>query len=174
MLSVKLNGLRSYANMKSSGCKLAAIFISPRITRSIGRSAITVALWGFSTSALATMPKATDSLSFVPALASLVVVIIAIFALAFVAKRFNLGISGNRAIKVVSALSLGTRERVVVIEVAGKQHLLGVTAQQVNHLFELEQPLDESAAEPTPFAKQDPMTFQKLLQGFKNQKGSKE
>ena len=146
----------------------------------LGIRAVSFAMLACSTNVLATtgMPKATDSLSFIPTLASLIVVIFAIFAMAFVAKRFNLGISGNRSIKVVSALSLGTRERVVVIEVAGKQHLLGVTSQQVNHLFELEQPLDESSgdstSETTSFSNQDPLTFQKLLKGFKNQKGPKE
>ena len=114
----------------------------------------------------------TDNLSFVPVLFSLVVVIVAVFVVAYLAKKFNLGISGNRAIKVVSALSLGTRERVVIIEVAGKQHLIGVTAQQVNHLFELDKPIDESTASThSGDANQDPLTFQKLLQGFKNQKG---
>lgn len=124
------------------------------------------------------MPKATDSLSFIPTLASLVVVVIAIFALAYIAKRLNIGVGGNRAIKVVSALSLGTRERILVIEVAGKQHLVGVTAHQVNHLFELEQPLDESSSDVGQFANQfgdkRPLVFQDLLKGFKNKKGPNE
>lgn len=147
-------------------------------TSKLSATLLTLFAGVMSPNALATaqMPRATDSLSFIPTLASLVVVVIAIFAMAFIAKRLNLGISGNRAIKVVSALSLGTRERVLVIEVAGKQHLIGVTAQQVNHLFELEQPIDESLADSaaTPFSKQDPMTFQKILQGLKNKKGPKE
>lgn len=134
----------------------------------------------FSNSVLANadMPRAADSLSFIPTLASLVVVVIAIFVLAFIAKRLNIGVGGNRAIKVVSALSLGTRERILVIEVGGKQHLVGVTAHQVNYLFELEQPLDESSTDVGQFANQfgdkKPLVFQDLLKGFKNKKGSNE
>ena len=35
----------------------------------------------------------------------------------------------------------GTRERVLVIDVAGEQHLLGITSQNINHLAKLENPL---------------------------------
>ena len=35
----------------------------------------------------------------------------------------------------------GTRERVLVIDVGGEQHLLGITSQNINHLAKLEIPL---------------------------------
>ena len=61
-----------------------------------------------------------------------------IFALAWVVKRFNQGgMFNNSAIKIVAAIPLGTRERLMVVDVAGQQILLGVTATQVNtlHVF---------------------------------------
>ncbi|MFT4940904.1 MAG: flagellar protein FliO/FliZ [Paraglaciecola sp.] len=35
----------------------------------------------------------------------------------------------------------GTRERVLVIEIGGEQHLLGVTSQNINHLAKLDTPI---------------------------------
>lgn len=88
-------------------------------------------------------PQTTpDSLSVVPVVFYLFVVIAVIVLLASVLKKFNLGFPGSRNIKIVTALSLGTRERVVVIEVGGKQHMLGVTPHQINHLMTLDEPLE--------------------------------
>ena len=39
-------------------------------------------------------------------------------------------------------MSLGGRERIVVIEVQGEQHAIGVTNQSVNHLFTLEKKIE--------------------------------
>jgi flagellar protein FliO/FliZ len=48
---------------------------------------------------------------------------------------------GNASMKIVAAMSLGPRERVVLIEVGGQQWLLGVSAGSVNALHHFEQPL---------------------------------
>lgn len=45
------------------------------------------------------------------------------------------------AMKVVSSLPVGPRERVVLIEIAGEQWLLGVAPGQVNLLHRFEQPV---------------------------------
>jgi flagellar protein FliO/FliZ len=45
------------------------------------------------------------------------------------------------AIKVVAALSMGPRERVVLIELGGQQWLLGVTPGSINTLHHFEQPI---------------------------------
>lgn len=42
----------------------------------------------------------------------------------------------------------GAKERVIVIEVAGEQHLLGITAHNINHLVTLSSPIDNSATSP--------------------------
>ena len=72
---------------------------------------------------------------------ALLFVVFVIFAIAWVAKRFNLTPASSGHIKMISATSLGGRERVVVIEISGEQHAIGVTNQSVNHLFKLDQPL---------------------------------
>lgn len=65
-----------------------------------------------------------------------------IFALSWLVKRFTQGaMSGNSHIKILSALPLGTRERVVLIEAGGEQLLVGVTATQINTLHVLKNPI---------------------------------
>jgi len=72
-------------------------------------------------------------------LISLVAVLALIFFLAFVAKKLKLGPANQQGVKLVANLTLGTKERVVVIEVEKQQYLLGVTAQQINLLQKLPQ-----------------------------------
>jgi flagellar protein FliO/FliZ len=105
--------------------------------------------------------RASRELPFLPVLASLLVVVLVIMALAWLSKKMNLGFPGNRAIKVVTALSLGAKERIVVIEVNGKQHLIGVTTQQVNHLLTLDEPLEMGNP-----VQAGGLSFQKILQGM--------
>lgn len=58
-----------------------------------------------------------------------------IFSLAWFVKRFGgMNFSGNREMKVVTSIALGTRERIALIDIKGKQFLIGVTTQQINHL----------------------------------------
>lgn len=72
-----------------------------------------------------------------------------IFALAWFAKRFGgLNFSGNREMRVVTSIALGTRERIALIDIKGKQFLIGVTTQQINHLHTFEDaviPMDDSS-----------------------------
>jgi len=70
-------------------------------------------------------------------LVSLLLVIGLIFALAMLAKRFNIGISGNGAIKQIATLSVGTKERLIIVEVGDQQYLIGVTSQQVQLIEKL-------------------------------------
>lgn len=53
----------------------------------------------------------------------------------------------NRSMKVVAALSVGPRERVVLVEVGGEQLLLGVAPGRVNMLHRFDQPVVPSAGE---------------------------
>ena len=50
---------------------------------------------------------------------------------------------GNHTLQVLSSLSLGSREKLILVNAGDKQLLLGVTPQQVTHLCELEISLDE-------------------------------
>ncbi len=63
-----------------------------------------------------------------------------IFALAWFVKRFGgMGLAGNRDIKVLSAIAVGTRERISLIDVNGKQFLIGVTTHQITHLHSFDE-----------------------------------
>jgi len=74
-------------------------------------------------------------------LLSLLMVLAVIALSAFLLKRFNLVQTGNTQLKVITSLSLGNKEKIVVVQVGKKQLLLGVTAQQVNVLESLDEPL---------------------------------
>lgn len=75
---------------------------------------------------------------------SLLLVVGVVFMLAFLMRRFNVTQSGTGQLKVIASMMAGTRERVMVIEVAGEQHLLGITAHNINHLARLDKPIVES------------------------------
>ena len=56
-------------------------------------------------------------------------------------RRFNVTPGNSQHLKVVASLSAGARERVMVIQVGEEQHLIGVTAQNINHLSKLDTPI---------------------------------
>ncbi len=72
----------------------------------------------------------------------LLAVLAVIVAMGWAVKRFgNLrgGVQGQ--MKIVGGISLGTRERVVLLQVGDQQLVLGVAAGQIRTLHVLEQPL---------------------------------
>ncbi|MCA1929418.1 flagellar biosynthetic protein FliO [Rheinheimera sp.] len=94
---------------------------------------------------------------------SLLIVLGLLFGLAWLYKKLAIKLPGSSHIKIVSSVMLGPRERLLVVEVQGKQRVLGVTANQINMLFELDQPLVD---EPT--AADWRSQFQALLQKQKS------
>ncbi|MFT4994821.1 MAG: flagellar protein FliO/FliZ [Paraglaciecola sp.] len=93
----------------------------------------------FATSAEAT--SLSNPTSIVSIFLSLLLVIAIVFALAYLMRRFNVTHSGSSQLKVVASMMAGTRERVLVIDVGGEQHLLGITSHNINHLAKLDNPL---------------------------------
>lgn len=79
--------------------------------------------------------------SYVSILLSLFVVIAMIFAIAFVMRRFNVTQSGSSDLKSVATMMVGTKERIMVIEVGDEQHLVGITATSISHLSKLDTPI---------------------------------
>ncbi|WP_333607817.1 flagellar biosynthetic protein FliO [Arsukibacterium sp.] len=74
---------------------------------------------------------------------SLALVVTLVFVLGWLFKKLTLRLPGSRQIKVICSLPLGAKERLLVIEMQGKQRVIGVTAHSINMLFELENPLPE-------------------------------
>jgi len=100
---------------------------------------------------------------------SLLMVLALIIVSAFVLKRFNIAQQGSSRLSVVTSLSLGAKERVVVVQVGDKQLLLGVTAHQVTLLEDLAEPL----IEPKNLATNVPLNIASFLSTIKNRKSDK-
>ncbi len=54
--------------------------------------------------------------------------------------------------RVIASLPVGYKEKLLVVKVGEQQLLVGVTPQQVNFLYRLEEPLDEN--QPQVFSQQ--------------------
>ncbi len=75
-------------------------------------------------------------------------VVLAIFFSAWLFRRFaSLPSVKNDALSVVGGLSLGNRERIVLLQVGEEQILLGVTPGKLETLHILEKPLDISKSD---------------------------
>ena len=72
---------------------------------------------------------------------SLALVIVIIICLAVLVKRFTPNMPTMDEFKVIRSIPLGSKERLLVVEIDNKQHLLGVTPHSINYLYKLEKPL---------------------------------
>ena len=84
---------------------------------------------------------------------SLLMVLVLIVICAFILKRFNLVQQGGSQLKVVASLSLGSKERVIVVQAGDQQFVLGVTSQQINLLEKLSEPLATNMQNTIPLPK---------------------
>lgn len=122
----------------------------------------------FSTSAAATVgsnPKLsspTDG-ALMPMLLALVVIIIAIYGTAWIAKKFNLTPNNTQHLKTITSLSLGGRERIIIVEIQDQQYAIGVTPSSVNTLFKLDEKIT-----PQSFSVQDNKLLNKLTDLLNN------
>ncbi|MBI1283529.1 MAG: flagellar biosynthetic protein FliO [Thiobacillus sp.] len=85
-------------------------------------------------------PDTTSSLLTV--LLSLALILGGFVAVAWFARRYLPGMGTQGAVKVVGATAVGTRERVVVVEVDGTWLLLGVGGGNVRLLHSLPKPAE--------------------------------
>lgn len=73
---------------------------------------------------------------------SLLLVLAAVFAAAWVVRRLRgFGKFGNGALQVVTEIAVGTKERVVLIQVGNQQLLVGVAPGRVSTLHVLSEPV---------------------------------
>ncbi|MCI2284604.1 flagellar biosynthetic protein FliO [Colwellia sp. MSW7] len=79
---------------------------------------------------------------------SLLMVLGVIIISAIVLKRFNLTQQNSSQLKVIASLSLGAKERIVVVQIGDEQLVLGVSSQQINLLKNLETPIDVQVGKP--------------------------
>lgn len=98
------------------------------------------------------------------AVLALLAVLALVIGLGWLLKRLpGSGFRPAEGMKVVASLSVGAKERVVVVEVNGQQLLLGVTAGGINTLHTLPEPLPPPAPVRVPDFKNLP-NFAQLLQ----------
>jgi flagellar protein FliO/FliZ len=90
-----------------------------------------------------TAPRPSAGLGLGKMALSLAIVVAIVLALGWTFKKLTLRLPGSRHIKIISTMPLGPKERLLVIEIQGKQRVLGVTSQSINLLFELENSLPE-------------------------------
>jgi flagellar protein FliO/FliZ len=110
---------------------------------------------------VATVPAPGSAGGIGQVMLALIVVLVAVFAAAWLLKRlrgFNAG-SAN-GIEVVAQTSLGSKERAVIVRVAGERLLLGVASGQVTLLQTLPPETDLPAPLPTSL---QPQRFTELL-----------
>ena len=88
---------------------------------------------------------------------SFMLVLLTIGALYFLFHRFVLGampVKMERRMKVLETLAVGPRQKIVLMRVAGREVVIGITAQQMNALaewpLEIDTPLATAVLEPLP------------------------
>ncbi len=90
----------------------------------------------------------------------LLAVVAVIYGCAWLIRRMS-GLTGmnNSAIKVVSVLAIGARERIALVEVGGQQILLGITPSTIRTLQVFDEPVVDAANPPS-------SEFARRLQGM--------
>lgn len=97
----------------------------------------------FAAQAAVSEPITTSGTAYIgQVLFGLMGVLLLILGLAWLLKRFGQGaMLGSQNMKVLATMPLGTRERLLLIDVAGQQLLLGVSAGRITNLHTFDQPI---------------------------------
>ncbi len=110
------------------------------------RAAPWLTIW--STPALATGTAPDPARQLVQVLGGLGLVLALVLALAWLVKRFNgARLAGGRGLRLVGGLAVGSRERILLVEVGDTQLVVGVAPGRVQTLHVLDQPLPNPAQE---------------------------
>lgn len=79
----------------------------------------------------------------------LLLVVLVILALAWLVKRFNLNQqSQNGLIRIIAGLSIGTRDRIVLLQIGEEQILVGLTPGRIEKLHTMVHPLEAPEGQP--------------------------
>jgi flagellar protein FliO/FliZ len=93
---------------------------------------------------------AVSSGSVLQVILSLILVLAAVFVVGWILKRINLPQQGaGNALKVISGIAVGQRERIVLVEVNDTWLVVGVAPGQVNALHTMPKGVLPSASNPT-------------------------
>ena len=79
-----------------------------------------------------------NSLTFPVSLALTVIALIAVLAIAWMSLKLLAGLGKgslkHSRMKIVQSLPVGSRERIIIVDVDGQEYVLGVTAQGITRL----------------------------------------
>ncbi|MCW8333516.1 flagellar biosynthetic protein FliO [Vibrio paucivorans] len=104
-------------------------------------------------SALAVNPA--SQLDLATTLGSLLFVIAFILFLAWLLKRMRVPtLMNQKGLSVVRQLPVGTKERIMIVQAGEEQFLVGVTAQSIQLISKLDNPISQEDAETVPFSNQ--------------------
>ena len=95
-----------------------------------------------------------------PMLLGLIGILAVIFVLAGLLKKFTAFNLSSNQIKVLECQRIGTKEKLIIVNVQDKHLLLGVTPQNISHLCELDKPTQTQSSG---------MSFDKLMKQFLGQ-----
>lgn len=74
----------------------------------------------------------------------LVVVLVCVVVLSWFARKMNkFNASSNDSLKIISGISMGTREKVILLQAGNEQILVGVTPGNINRLHVLNEPVED-------------------------------
>lgn len=142
-----------------------AITATPAVAQPLGRPSTDKTAQVASPGSSLPVAPASSAGSIGGAVLALVLVVGLIVALGWFARRMpGIGGASNPALRVLGSLSLGPRERVVVVAVGDTQLLIGTGATGTRVLHTLDTPL------PVPEAKPTPVFAQVLAQQFGKKK----
>ncbi|EJL6858708.1 flagellar biosynthetic protein FliO [Vibrio cholerae] len=97
----------------------------------------------------------SSQLDLATTLGSLLFVIALILLLAWLLKRMRVPAFGQqKGLSIIKQLPVGTRERVMIIQVGEEQYLIGVTTQSIQLLAKLDNPLIQEELLATAFSNQ--------------------
>ncbi|WP_252011580.1 flagellar biosynthetic protein FliO [Vibrio sp. SCSIO 43140] len=100
-------------------------------------------------------PQGGSPFDLAATLGSLVLVIVIILGLAWVLKRMKVpSLVNQQGLKIVRQIPVGTKERIAIVQAGEEQFLVGITAQSIQLISKLEQPLDENEVSQPAFASQ--------------------
>lgn len=112
-------------------------------------------------------PSGSTRSAITKAIGGLAFVLIIITVIAYFAKRMGItGLSQGRGMKLRESLSIGAKERLVIVDYAGERLILGVSPGQVN-LLKIMEAVDASDEPGDPqLAARNPLDFQQKLNHF--------
>ena len=115
--------------------------------------------------ALADPKKISSSSQLANLVGGLMLILGLIYGLSWFVKRFSQGgFMQNSTIKMLSTMPLGTRERIMLVDVGGKQILLGITATHINALHVFEEPVVNATENAIPASSEFSQKLMALLQ----------